>query len=174
MPAVGLVMILVSFWFAGHTVTKGPWVVHSVTNLVHLAAASAWAGGVIVLAALLARRHRAGLPSGAASLIVRFSAVATVALIAVAAAGVLMAFFVLDSPGDLTSSEWGRTLLVKNAAVAAAAALGAYNHFRLRPALESDPQSARLSSEFRRSLYVEAAVFTVILAATATLVAAAT
>ena len=56
-----------------------------------------------------------------------------------------MAFIVLDSFGDVTGTEWGQTLLLKSAAVAVAVAIGAYNHFRLVPALDAEPESPRRS-----------------------------
>jgi len=98
-----------------------------------------WAGGVVVLAAVAWRWHRSEATAGvratpatvsaAASTLpraptlelgVRFSIVATWALLAVAVAGIVMALFILDEPGDVTGTPWGRTLLVKLAVVAVA------------------------------------------------------
>ncbi len=50
-----------------------------------------------------------------------------------------MAWLALDSPGDLFSTSWGQVLLVKVGVVAIVAGLGGYNHFVLRPALETRP-----------------------------------
>lgn len=131
-------------------------------------------GGVVSLLALLATRHRRGEPSRAAELIVRFSSIATVALVAVVLGGVLMASFVLDSPGDLVSTEWGRTLLVKTAAVGIAALGGAYNRFRLRPQVEAARDKSRLQAHLRSTLIVEAMALTFVVITTGWLVAAAT
>ena len=171
---VGAALLIVSFWFDGHTVSEGPRIVHAAVNSVHVLAAAVWVGGVISLLAVLVTRHRRDEPSRAADLIVRFSSIATVALVAVVLAGALMAVFVLDSPGDLTSTEWGKILLLKSGAVGLVALGGAYNHFRLRPQLEAAPDDPRLETEFRSTLIAEAIVLTFVVITTAWLVAAAT
>jgi copper transport protein len=85
-----------------------------------------------------------------------------------------MAVIVLDSFGDLTGTEWGRVLLLKSAAVAVAAALGAYNHFRLVPAIDAEPKSEQLAAQLRSTVTAEAIVLVFVVVVTATLVAAAT
>lgn len=84
-----------------------------------------------------------------------------------------MAWFILDRPGDLFATEWGRVLLAKTATVAVAAGMGAYNHVRLRPALERTPDDPALLHELRRSLLAESAVMVVIIGLTAWLAGAA-
>lgn len=170
----GAAIVTASFWFDGHTVSKGPRVVHALVNSVHVVAASVWAGGVVALALTMWTRHRRHQPSRATELIVRFSTVASAALAAVVGAGALMAIFVLDSPGELTSTEWGKTLLLKTGAVALAAVGGAYNSFRLRPALEAAPDDPELDAEFRGTLVAEAILLTFVTILTAWLAAAAT
>ena len=171
---VGVVVVLLSFWFDGHTVSKGFRPLHAVVNTVHVAAGSVWVGGVVSLCAIAWLRHRRGSDAGVAELVVRFSRVATVALGAVVLAGVVMAFIVLDSFGDLTGTEWGQTLLLKTAAVAVAVAIGAYNHFRLVPALDAQPGSDPLASRVRSIVTAEAIVLVFVVIVTASLVAAAT
>jgi len=171
---VGAALLIVSFSFDGHTVSKGQRVVHALVNVVHVAAGAIWVGGVAALAALLIIRRRRGTPDRAASLIVRFSGIATVALAAVAAAGVLMAWIVLESFDELTGSEWGKILLLKTAAVGLAALGGAYNHFRLRPRLEANADDPALEAEFRSSLIAEGLVLLFVVVTTAWLVAAST
>jgi copper transport protein len=171
---VGVVVVLVSFWFDGHTVSKGFRPLHAAVNTVHVAAGSVWVGGVVSLCAIAWLRHRRGSRAGVAEMVVRFSRVATAALGAVVLAGVVMAFIVLDSLGDLTGTEWGQTLLLKTAAVAVAAAIGAYNHFRLLPALDAEPGSELLASRVRSTVTAEAIVLVFVVIVTASLVAAAT
>lgn len=170
---VGAAVILASFWFDGHTVSKGPRLIHAVLNSVHVAAGSVWVGGVVALASVTWWRYRHGRPTRATELIVRFSSVATVALIAVAGAGMLMAVFVLDSFGELTGTEWGKILLLKTAAVTIAAGAGVYNHFRLLPALEAAPDDEELAAELRTTVTAEAIVLAFVVVVTAWLVAAA-
>ena len=171
---VGAALLVASFWFDGHTVSDGPRIVHAAVNSVHVVAAAVWVGGMISLLAVLVTRHRRDEPIRSAELIVRFSSIAAVALAAVVLAGALMAVFVLDSPGDLTSTEWGKTLLLKTAAVGLAALGGAYNHFRLRPQLEAAPDDIPLDAEFRSTLIAEAILLTFVVITTAWLVVAAT
>jgi len=171
---VGAVVVLMSFWFDGHTVSKGFRPMHALLDTVHVAAGSVWVGGVVSLSAIAWLRHRRGNDANVAELVIRFSRVAAMALGAVALAGVLMAFIVLDSFSDLTGTEWGKTLLLKTAAVVVAASVGAYNHFRLVPALDVQPQSDLLAARLRSIVTAEAIVLVFVVIVTASLVAAAT
>ena len=170
---VGVALAVVSFWFDGHTVTKGFRVLHALANSVHVVAGSVWVGGVVSMAMVLWARHRAGRPSDALGLVVRFSAVASVALGAVVVAGLVMAIAILDSFGELTSTQWGQTFLLKSAAAAIAMAAGAYNHFRLMPALERDPDDEVLHQSVRSTVTAEAIMLGFVVVVTAWLVAAA-
>lgn len=170
----GYALVLVSFWFDGHTVSKGPWAIHSLVNLVHLGAAAVWGGGVFAMTTTAWMRRRRSERVGLTAMVVRFSSIATVSLAAVIVAGLVMTWMVLDAPGDLFGTSWGRVLVAKTAVVAVAAGLGGYNHFRLRPALEQRPDDPELAKELRASLSIESAVFVVIIVLTAILVASAT
>jgi copper transport protein len=169
----GFGLAVVSFWFDGHTVTEGFRVLHAFANSVHVIAGSVWVGGVVTMAIVLWSRHRAGRPSDALGLVVRFSAGASVALGAVVAAGLVMAIAILDSFGELTSTQWGQTFLLKTAAASIAVAAGAYNHFRLMPALERDPDDEMLHRSVRATVTAEAIMLGFVVVVTAWLVAAA-
>lgn len=171
---VGYALVLISFWFDGHTVSKGTWPVHSLVNLVHLGAAAAWGGGVFAMTTVAWMRRRRSERVGLAEMVVRFSSVATVSLVAVIGAGLVMTWMVLDAPGDLFSTDWGRILIAKTAVVAAAAALGGYNHFRLRPKLQRRPDDPVLAKELRVTLSIESVAFVMIVVLTAILVASTT
>ena len=170
----GFAAVLISFWFDGHTVSKGPWAIHSVVNLVHLGAAAVWGGGVFAMTTVAWMRHRRELRTGLAAMVVRFSSIATVALVAVIVAGLLMTWMILESPGDLFGTRWGQVLIAKVAVVSIAAGLGGYNHVRLRPRLEQRPDDPAVAKELRTTLSIESIVFLVVIALTAVLVAAAT
>ncbi|WP_040491341.1 copper resistance CopC/CopD family protein [Ilumatobacter nonamiensis] len=171
---VGCALMVISFWFDGHTVSKGWRPLHAVTNSVHVAAGSIWVGGVVAMVAVVWSRRRRGRPSRALDLVVRFSTVAAVALAAVVVAGLIMAVSILDSFGDLTGTEWGQLLLLKSGAVGLAALCGAYNHFRLLPALNSDPDDPLLSGRLRSVLTSEAILLVFVVIVTVWLVTAAT
>lgn len=170
---VGVGLAVVSFWFDGHTVTEGFRILHAFANSVHVIAGSVWVGGVVTMAIVLWSRHRAGRPSDALGLVVRFSAGASVALGAVVAAGLVMAIAILDSFGELTSTQWGQTFLLKTAATSIAMAAGAYNHYVLLPALERDPHDEVLHRSVRSTVTAEAIMLGFVVVATAWLVAAA-
>jgi copper transport protein len=169
----GAAILVASFWFDGHTVTEGVRPLHALVNSVHVVAGSIWAGGVIAMAAIMWRRRRRSRPSGALDLVVRFSSMATVALGAVVAAGLVMALMIADSFSDLTGTAWGQTLLLKSAAAVVAMAFGAWNHFRLLPALEARPDDAGLQQTARSTVTAEAIVLAFVVVTTASLVAAA-
>ena len=173
-PALlGVGLIIASFWFDGHTVSKGFRPVHALVNSVHVAAGAVWVGGVVAMAAVIWSRHRSGRPMRVVELVVRFSKIATIALASVVVAGGLMAFLVLDSFGELTGTPWGKILILKTAAVGLAMLGGAYNHFRLLPALEADPESPELLTELRSTVTAEAIMLVFVVTVTAWLVAAA-
>ncbi len=171
--AVGVTLVTISFWFDGHTVSKGVRPLHAVVNSVHVLAGSVWAGGVVAMAGIVAVRHHAGRPMRAAELVIRFSRIASIALAAVLAAGAVMAVMVLDSFGDLTGTQWGKMLLLKTSAVGLALIGGAYNHFRLLPALEARPDDPALREQLRSTLTAEAIMLTFVVIVTAWLVSGA-
>lgn len=169
---VGVVVGAASFWFDGHTVTEGPRVVHAVVNFVHVVAGGVWFGGVLGL--VIVGVVRSGAAGSVAPLMIRFSSVATVALIAVALAGALMTLMIVDGLGDLTSTEWGRLLLVKAGAVGVVTAIGAYNHFMVVPALERDASAAAVASRAAWTVRVEAVLLLCVAVLTVLLTTAST
>lgn len=183
-PALaGIVAILASFWLDGHTVTRGNWALHSFVNVLHVAAAAVWVGGVVAMAVVAWTRYRVGESFSLRTTVVRFSAMATVALGTVVVAGSVMAVLVLDSFGELTSTEWGRILLLKVGAVAIAAAIGAYNHFVLLPIVDgrrgpsagarTAADDAAVEARLRSNVTAEGIVLVFVAVVTAWLVAAA-
>lgn len=170
---LGVAMIVASFWFDGHTVSKGFRPLHALVNTVHIVAGALWVGGVVMIAVVAWARHRAGRPTRGIELVVRFSTIATVSLAAVAIAGGVMAILVLDSFGELTGTPWGKILLLKTSAVGLAVVAGAYNHFRLLPRLENDPESPEHLAVLRSSITAEAIMLVFVVTVTAWLVSAA-
>lgn len=165
----GLAIAVLSFAFDGHTVTEGPRWAHLLADVVHVFAGAAWFGGILALVTVAAIRHRAG-GGDASDLIVRFSSVATLALVSVAGAGSLMAWFVLDGFGDLTGTVWGQRLTIKLVAVGVATAIGAYHHFVTVPRLASGRASAADIARARTTIVVEAIVLAFVAVATTFLV----
>jgi len=165
---IGTVM-LVSFVFDGHTATVGPRLLIATADLAHTAAAAVWVGGVVLLAVLLLVRARAGVPTGAGELAVRFSVPATAAVVVAGLAGTVLTPLIIDAPGDLTSTPWGRIMLIKLGLVATVAVMGYVNNRYALPALDSwRPGTARF---LRRTVAAEATVMIAVLLSTAILVA---
>lgn len=170
---VGALLVVVSHVFDGHTVTKGNRLLTGVVDVIHVAGGAIWAGGVLMLAYVLWRRHRGGRGLQARELAVRFSVIATIAIVVVGLAGVLLAVIILDSPSEIWETAWGRVLIAKTVLVAVAAAAGGYNHRVLVPLLDANPDDHDVSDRFRRVVGAEALVLIAVAAATALLMGAA-
>lgn len=170
---VGALALMGSHLFDGHTVTKGSRFWTAFADVVHVAGGAVWAGGVLMLVAVLWRRHRRGHAPRSLQLAVRFSVVATLALVAVGIAGLALTVIVLDSPSELWATEWGRTLLIKTVLVAVAACAGGYNHKVLIPAMERAGDHPDLARRFRLVVSAEAVALVGVVIATALLMGAA-
>lgn len=135
-PAVaGAGLLLGSLLLEGHTLTTGPATVVWGAAATHVAAAAVWLGGLVVLAVVLRARRRADDPLGAARLVARFSALFTVAVVAVVVAGSALSWAEVRASRALVSTTYGWTLLAKVAVVVPLLGLGIYNNRRLVPTL---------------------------------------
>ncbi|MFT7601104.1 MAG: copper transport protein [Acidimicrobiales bacterium] len=167
---VGIALIVASFLFDGHTVSEGPRWLHAAANLIHVVTAATWAGGVVILALVIARRNRNNVATRSLQLAVRFSVVAAVALVAAGIAGVALSVVILDSPSQLWSTSWGQVLLVKVTLVAIAAAGGAYNHKVIVPELDRSPDDVAVAHRFRSVVTLEAVALVAVTITTALLI----
>jgi putative copper export protein len=165
---VGVMVGLLSFAFDGHTTSEGPRVIHALVDIVHVTAAGVWFGGVVGLAALAIRAPLGGPRS---LVLHRFATTAMLAVVVVSAAGVAMAVLILDAPGDLTSTGWGKLLVVKVAIVLACVALGVYHHFGVARRLANGDESAAARGRARFTLLLEAVLLAAVIVVTAWLVA---
>ena len=168
----GIALVAVSFMFDGHTASEGPRVLHAIANLTHVTTAAIWAGGVAMLAMTIQRRRRNGRPTQALQLAVRFSVVATIALVAAGVAGLALSTIVLDSISEIWSTPWGRLLALKASLVAVAAAGGAYNHRIVVPTLARKPDHQPTIDRFRSIVTIEACALIAVAIVTAFLIAA--
>lgn len=114
---------------------------------VHLVAGALWLGGLIWL--VTADRHGGRYVEGAR----RISSIAMVAVLAVAATGILQAALFLPSFTSLFVSTYGRIVLLKAAGLVVLVLFGAF-HRRIVPRMETTLARRRL----RRSVRVEIAV----------------
>lgn len=164
-PVLGLAgagLAVGSLAIAGHTRTFGPgWLVVS-SDLLHVACAAVWFGGLIGLWIVL----RGADAVSAGTVVTRFSAAAAALVFALSVAGVLLGWRIVGSWSALFGTAYGVTLLVKGGLAAAVVAVAAYNRYRLLPQLTRTPSWPVL----RRTVGVEAGIIVVILALTGFLV----
>lgn len=170
---LGALALLAAHLFDGHTVTKGDRLLTGIVDLVHVAGGAVWVGGVLMLVAVIWARHNQGRDVRALQLAIRFSPVATVALVAVGVAGLVLAIIILDSPAELWTTAWGRLLVAKTVFVAAAAGVGGYNHTVLIPEMYASPHNPKFPADFRAVVTAEAVLLFGVLVVTAFLLGAA-
>lgn len=169
---VGAALLALSYLFDGHTVSEGPRWLHGLANMIHVTTAATWAGGVMLLALVIVRRHRHDTDTRALQLAVRFSVVATVALVAASAAGIALTVVILDSVSEIWATPWGRLLIAKVLLVGAAAAGGGYNHWIVIPALGRSPDDQAVAHRFRTIVTLEAVALVAATLVTGLLIAA--
>jgi copper transport protein len=170
---VGVAALLLAFVpaLSGHAWGIEPRLVGVLLSGSHVMGAGVWLGGLAALLlagvpGLRAMRGSDGALPGLASLVNAFSRMALVAVVVLVVAGVGQNIFLLGSPGNLVSTPWGRTLLIKLGLLAGAGALGLYNWRVVRPALKDSPRAGLL----RIPASVELLLGLCVLAATAVLV----
>jgi copper transport protein len=169
---LGVAALVGSELFIGHTASAGPrWLV-ILTAVAHLLAAGLWVAGVAMLAATLWGRHRHGAELEAALLATRFSVAAIGAVVAVSITGLVLGVTILGDLGALTSTEFGRLLIVKIVLVAALVGLGGYNQKVVIPSLERRRTSRRAGHRLRWLVTAEVVTFLGVVAVTAVLVGA--
>jgi len=116
-------------------------------SAVHQLAVATWLGGLLFL--ITEARSEAWRAS-----VERVSDAAIAAVVVVTLTGILQAWLLVDSLGQLTTTTYGLLLLAKGAGLLGLVAFGAYHRLRLVPAVSSEAGAARL----RRSVGAELAL----------------
>ena len=111
----------------GHAAAGGSPALTIALDAVHLAAASLWAGGLLLLVAVWRRQ-----PTEAARFALLFSRWALGSIVALWATGTLFTLEILPSVEYLTMTAWGGWLLAKTALVIAVMAVAFFIRRRLR------------------------------------------
>ncbi len=111
-------------------------------------------------------------PRTAAGEVAGFSRVATVAIVGVGVSGGVLAWFEVGSWRGLFTTGYGWLVIAKIALLAVLAAIGAFNHFRLVPAVAERPDRPAGWQYLRRTLALEALAMVAVLGVTGVLVAA--
>ena len=122
---------------AGHAGQKSPRGLALPLDVVHLAAASVWLGGLIGLVVFWISVGEAGRVAALALVVPRFSNVAFVSVLALIGAGIGQSLLELPTFGSLWQTSYGQALVVKIALLAAALLLAAVNLARTKPRLQA-------------------------------------
>jgi copper transport protein len=180
---VGVALLLaISLISHAAAIPNGAWLAVGL-DWVHQVAAAAWVGGLFAFVVLLAvaRSHaegdtRTGL---VAALVPRFSSLAVVAVIVLAATGLFHSWLQVKTPAALVTLQGG-ALIVKLLLIAPMLVLGAMNLFVAKPGLASVIAERRrgitigappIVRRFNRAIVAEAALAVGVLLATGMLTA---
>jgi putative copper export protein/methionine-rich copper-binding protein CopC len=175
MLTIAIMVVAASFALSGHAAAVPENMAFAIPiDTLHILGAGGWIGTLLLVVTV-------GLPaiirSGAADrgrtvaiLINTFSPFALIFAGLAALTGLVSAWTQLGAVDALWTTRYGRVLLVKLALVAMVMGAGAYNAYRVRPALGSETSGVRI----QRSATVELLIAALVLAATAVLVATPT
>jgi len=164
---VPAVLLLPTLSAAGHARTSGTLAL--IADVVHIAAASMWVGGLAftVLALLLAGADRWPLASRAVPV---FSILAVGSVVVLIIAGTVRGYEEVKAFHGLWDTTYGKLLLFKIGLVLPLLALGAYNNRFAVPRLKRQIASALEQRRFLRAAGVELALMAAIVGVTAVLV----
>jgi copper transport protein len=165
-----------SFAIWGHSTELAPIWLSTVADIVHAAAAAVWFGGIIGLVVVLRRRGDRPVAS-TAQVVGRFSTTAAISVGFLAAAGLALGWNATGGSWEaLTSTTYGRLLLIKVLITGAILAVAGYNRSSLLPPLldeEADlPAEQRAGGwrVLRRTVIIEAIALVIVLGVTSVLV----
>lgn len=139
LPTTAVLWIL-ALSLSGHAADDGVLSPAMAADILHVAAACAWIGGLfpLVQTLQLAQRRLNGetAPLVFVAILERFSLVATVSVGAILISGVFMAWLRLPDAPHLPDNLYGSTLLLKMGLVAAILGLGGMNKLYMLPRLK--------------------------------------
>jgi len=159
--AIGLSgLMLLTFSMSGHAAATPSPLLPIIADWVHLLTGALWLGGVLGLALLAWSSRRVPAASRTpllARLVAGFSPLALASIALVVLTGVFRSLNQIPTLADVFATAYGRTLLIKLAALAGALLLGAVHWRRtsprLRAALEADDLGA--AARFSRTIGLE-------------------
>ncbi|MER7457959.1 copper resistance protein CopC [Micromonospora sp. NPDC126480] len=165
----GAALAVGSLALTGHTRTFGPAPLVLTADLLHVANAALWLGGLIGLTLLLLPSSQA-TPSTAATAVAAFSRAAALLVAALAVTGVLLGWRIVRTWSALFGTAYGVALLVKVAIVAVIVGIAAWNRYRLVPRITSADSAGPAWPLLRRTVRAEAGLLAVAIAVTGVLV----
>lgn len=129
------------------------------SDMVHLGAAGAWAGGAAILLAVLAVAHRrlASQPfrTFVSGVIPRFSMLAIAAWICLSATGAYAAWLQIGGWDALRDTDYGHAFIIKMAIAAITLGFGAFHFLLVTKRVRRSTGSERWASRFVQSLGLE-------------------
>ncbi|MEP7045710.1 MAG: copper resistance protein CopC [Ilumatobacteraceae bacterium] len=156
--ALGVALVF-TYSSVGHAYAQDPAPLWVAVDAVHLTAISLWIGGLL----MFAFGSTVWLTdAGSERIVRRFSVTAMVAVPVIVATGIAQTVKLAGTLDDVTSTSWGRTLLVKVAVVTVLVAVGGVSQWLLR----NDGPSA-----LKRNVLVEALIGIAVIGLAAALVA---
>jgi copper transport protein len=159
----GLGLVGMGTWpVAGHPIASPVPMVSIVVGTAHVAAASVWIGGLVVLAGLLLRRAN---ERELGAILPEWSRWAALAVMVLLLAGLIQAVVEVAVPAALLDTAYGRLLLVKLGLVAVVIAVASYSRRLVRMRLGASRPGA-----MRAAVAIEAAVLACVLAMSSVLV----
>ena len=171
--AVLLLVLLATPGLAGHAASSSPVALNVGLDVLHVAGAAAWIGGLVTLVfsafpsvTLLSSEERA---LALAPIVSRFSRLALGAVAVITLTGTLRAWMEVGGLEALTGSSYGWTLLAKVGVFLPLVGLGAFNQRWAKPRLEGATGENALAV-LRRSVGIEVAIAAVVIGLTALLV----
>lgn len=174
-PAVALAFFPA---FSGHASTQEPVGLLFPLDVAHVAAMSLWLGGLVSLVALVpaatGKLDPAQRSKLLAAVLVRFSPLALLSVVVLAATGTVQAVMYLTSFGQLFDDAFGRSVLIKALLLLVLIGLGAWNRQRTLPKLKAIAEGGegpgRAGTVLKRTLRAEVALIVAVLATTGALV----
>jgi len=175
LPAVALAFMP---GLSGHASTQEPIALLFPLDVAHVAAMSLWLGGLVALVALVpaatGKLDAADRSKLLASVLMRFSPVALVAVVVLAVTGTVQAILHLTSFGQLLDTGFGRAVLIKALLLVVLIALGALNRQRTLPKLRAIADGGLtpgdVGTTLKRTLRAEVGLIVAVLATTGALV----
>ena len=147
-------VLLASIAGTGHTQSyeRALRLIHMISDGAHLIVAGAWIGGLIALALLLAPSTGSS-PIESHRILVRFSAIGTVAVATLIGTGLINGWLLVGTLSALISTPYGQLLIAKIGAFGAMVALAGLNRIWLTPALARESLSNRPPKSLARLRY---------------------
>ena len=182
--AVILIALLTTPALAGHAAATSPAAVNIVADALHLTAASAWIGGLVVLLAAVfpavATSSSGAAGSSLGPIVARFSTLALRAVAVVVVTGTYASWIEVKGLSALTGATYGLVLLAKIGVFIPIVILGGINNRIMKPRLEraarvdglerAGEEGSGSARAFKKIVATEIALAAVVIVLTALLV----